>query len=91
MWYAHTFQGREKREDSIDWWDESGTPLYGFKVKADGDRADDITILRAGIFDDIEMLNQHKPEVEIYTDGRVKWMSPAEGAGQFTGMPPFRD
>lgn len=49
---------------------------------------DDITVVRAGILDDIEILNQHKPEVEIYTDGRVKWISPAEGTDQFIGMPP---
>lgn len=49
---------------------------------------DETVILRAGILDDIGILNEHEPKVEIYTDGRVSWISPAEGANQFTGMLP---
>ncbi|GAD93196.1 conserved hypothetical protein [Paecilomyces variotii No. 5] len=64
-----------------------GTPLYGHKVSPNGD-ADGTVIVRAGIFDDIEILNQQQPEAEIYTDGRVKWIKPVEGANQFIGMPP---
>lgn len=48
---------------------------------------DEITVLRAGIFDDIETLNKYKPGLEIYTNGRVRWISPTEGADQFIGMP----
>jgi Uncharacterized conserved protein len=65
-----------------------GTPLYGYKVKPDGVPEGTI-VVRAGIFDDIEILNEHKPQVEIYTDGRVEWMTPIEEAGQFVGMPPL--
>ncbi|EDP55662.1 DUF636 domain protein [Aspergillus fumigatus A1163] len=47
------------------------------------------TILRAGIFDDIGVLNQRKPEAEIFTCGRVSWLSPVEGTDQFVGMVPL--
>jgi hypothetical protein len=50
---------------------------------------DETTILRAGIFDDIGVLNQRRPEAEIYTSGRVAWMSPMEGTDQFVGMVPL--
>lgn len=62
-----------------------GTPLFGRKIKPDGD-SDEITIIRAGIFDDIRILNERKPEAEIYTDRRLKWVNPVEGADQFSGM-----
>jgi len=38
-----------------------GAPLFGWKVKPSGD-SDEITIVRAGIFDDIDVLNERKPE-----------------------------
>lgn len=62
-----------------------GTPLFGRKTSSNGD-SDEITIVRAGIFDDIRILNERKPEVEIYTDRRLMWISPVEGADQFSGM-----
>lgn len=49
----------------------------------------DIVILRAGILDDIEILNEYKPKAEIYIDGRVSWISTIEGADQLTDMPPL--
>ncbi|RHZ70320.1 hypothetical protein CDV55_107448 [Aspergillus turcosus] len=67
---------------------DCGTPLYGMRMKADGTPGEK-TILRAGILDDIGILNQHKPKVEIYTGGRVSWISPAEGADQLIDMPPL--
>lgn len=57
-------------------------------MKSDGTPSEK-TILRAGILDDIGILNEHKPKVEVYTGGRVSWISPAEGADQFIGMPPL--
>lgn len=65
-----------------------GTPLFGRKMKSNG-VSDEITIIRAGIFDDIGILNERKPEAEIYTNRRVKWMSPVEGADQFGGTLPL--
>ena len=64
-----------------------GTPLFGQKIKPNGD-ADSVTIVRAGILDDMGILDE-RPEVELYTDRRVKWVNPVEGTGQFTGMLPI--
>lgn len=41
--------------------------------------------MRAGILDDIEVLNKQKPQVEIYTDRRLDWIGAVEGAHQFSG------
>ncbi|PYI01089.1 hypothetical protein BO78DRAFT_411735 [Aspergillus sclerotiicarbonarius CBS 121057] len=64
---------------------DCGTPLFGRKIHSNGD-FDEITIVRAGIFDDIQMLNEQKPEAELYTDRRLQWVNPVEGAEQFGGM-----
>ncbi|KAL4889410.1 Mss4-like protein [Aspergillus ambiguus] len=65
---------------------DCGTPLYGLKVSPSGVR-DETVILRAGIFDDIAVLNQNKPQAEIYVDRRVGWINCIENADQFEGMP----
>ncbi|KAJ5672583.1 hypothetical protein N7507_001710 [Penicillium longicatenatum] len=67
---------------------DCGTPLYGQKTKPDGE-PNDVTIIRAGIFDDIRILDERKPEAELFCGSRLKWMNPIEGAAQFSGMPPF--
>jgi hypothetical protein len=74
--------------EDIIWWDRLGTPLYGLRMNSDGVPSE-TTVLRAGIFDDIGVLNQRSPEAEIFTSGRVSWMSPIEGTGQFDGMVPL--
>ena len=65
-----------------------GSPLHGQRMKSPGVPAE-ITVVRAGIFDDVELLNQYKPEAELYTTRRVAWVSPVEGASQATGMMPL--
>lgn len=54
-----------------------------------GDNPDEIAIVRAGIFDDMELLNEHKPQAELYVGGRAKWVCSIEGAGQFPAMAPL--
>ncbi|KAE8150924.1 Mss4-like protein [Aspergillus avenaceus] len=66
---------------------DCGTPLFGHKVNSDGTPTE-ITVVRAGIFND-QMLNEWKPHAEIYTDRRLSWICPLEGAGQFRGMIPL--
>lgn len=51
-------------------------------------KVDEITILRAGIFDD-EVLNEWKPEGELFTDRRLEWLNPLEGVEQYKGMLPL--
>ncbi|EKV08500.1 Glutathione-dependent formaldehyde-activating, GFA [Penicillium digitatum] len=67
---------------------DCGTPLFGRKIKANGD-PDEITIIRAGIFDDSRILNERTPVAEMYIEQRLKWISPIEGADQFCGMLPL--
>lgn len=69
---------------------ELGTPLFGWKVTLNTDgscEADPqgVIVIRAGIFDDVGTLNEAKPVAEIYTDRRLKWVCPLEGAQQFGG------
>ena len=59
-----------------------GTPIYGHKVDS-ANNPIGVVILRAGIFDDPELLNKRKPVAEIYTKQRVSWLSPIEGADQY--------
>lgn len=56
----------------------TGTPLFGRKIKANGE-FDEITVVRAGIFEDEALLNERGPEAELYTDRRLKWVDPVEG------------
>ncbi|KAL4903565.1 hypothetical protein BDW74DRAFT_155765, partial [Aspergillus multicolor] len=65
--------------------DECGTPLYGTRINADGSPGQ-VTIVRAGVFDDLEMFNQLPPKAELYVGERVSWLCPVEGAEQFVGM-----
>jgi len=45
-----------------------------------------MTVIRAGMFDNADLLDQRKPEVEIYTERRLEWVVPAEGAAQIEDM-----
>ncbi|KAJ5234839.1 uncharacterized protein N7469_004007 [Penicillium citrinum] len=64
---------------------DCGTPLFGQTINSSGE-PEETTVVRAGIFDDMGILNERKPEVEIYTDSRLKWICPIEDALQFSGM-----
>ncbi|OQE46543.1 hypothetical protein PENCOP_c001G04082 [Penicillium coprophilum] len=66
---------------------DCGTPLFGRKIESNGE-PNEVTVVRAGIFDDLEILNEQKPQVEIYAERRVKWVCPIEGAAQVDGMLP---
>ncbi|KAL2818745.1 Mss4-like protein [Aspergillus cavernicola] len=67
---------------------DCGTPIYGHRINPSG-VPDEITIVRAGIFDDIEVLNRNEPAAELYIGGRVNWLCPLEGAVQSVGMVPL--
>lgn len=61
-----------------------GTPLYAYKFPSG--EWDNLVITRAGIFDDLELL-ERKPAVELYVRSRVNWVSPLDGVPQFKAMP----
>jgi hypothetical protein len=43
-------------------------------------------IIKAGIMDDVDLINGTKPAVEFFAPGRVKWVAPVEGANQVDAM-----
>ncbi|KAL3479269.1 Mss4-like protein [Aspergillus californicus] len=66
---------------------DCGTLLFGWRVDASGEPTDEIVILRAGILDDPRYLDGFKPEAEVYTCGRLKWVEEVGNAEQFLTMP----
>ncbi|KAI5244687.1 hypothetical protein E4T43_03667 [Aureobasidium subglaciale] len=65
---------------------DCGTPVYGTDVSSDKESG--TAVIRAGVFDDLSVLQDFKPAIEIYTAKRLKWIAPVEGCMQFEGMPP---
>lgn len=63
----------------------TGTPLFGQGMKEDG-TPEAITVLRAGILEDPQFLTEWKPQAELYTDRRLEWVPPIDGAAQCSGM-----
>lgn len=47
----------------------------------------DNRVVKVGILDDLEALNELKPGVELYAPQRVSWLQAQEGAAQLKGMP----
>ncbi|OKP03382.1 hypothetical protein PENSUB_6885 [Penicillium subrubescens] len=64
------------------------TPLFGQGMKADG-TPEETTVLRAGILEDSQVLTEWKPQAELYTDRRLEWVPPIEGAAQCSAMIPL--
>lgn len=62
----------------------TGTPIYGGSVSADGETTS--LVVRAGIFDEQELLHRSAPVVEIFTAQRLRWIVPVDGCQQFEGM-----
>lgn len=64
----------------------SGTPLFGGSETMRIQRG--MTAIRAGIFDDVGLVEQYQPTAELYAPRRPKWIGPVENAHQLTDMPP---
>jgi len=45
-------------------------------------------IIKAGILDDVNVINNLKPGAELYAPERVKWVAAVDDAGQIDTMPP---
>ncbi|KAL4805390.1 Mss4-like protein [Aspergillus unguis] len=67
---------------------DCGTPIYGNRLESNGEPAS-IAMLRGATFDNPEVFKERKPVVEVYTEKRVSWLKPIEGAEQFEGMLPW--
>lgn len=44
-------------------------------------------IIKAGILDDVDVINSIKPGAELYAPERVSWVAEVNGANQLPGMP----
>lgn len=51
----------------------------------------DNRVIKVGIMDDTNALEQAQPAVELYVPDRVSWVSAVGGAGQKKGMPDSPD
>ena len=47
-----------------------------------------MVVIRAGIFDDVGLVDRYRPMADMYVTRRPKWIGPVENAHQLTGMPP---
>lgn len=47
---------------------------------------DGMRIIKAGILDDVNVVNNGKPSGELYASDRIRWVAPVEGADQKEGM-----
>lgn len=45
-------------------------------------------IIKAGILDDVNVINSIKPGAELFAPERIAWVPAVEGAGQVDTMPP---
>lgn len=44
-------------------------------------------IIKAGVLDDVNIINSTKPGAELYAPERIKWVVGLEGANQVQAMP----
>lgn len=44
-------------------------------------------IIKAGILDDVNVINSITPGAELYAPERIKWVSSVSGANQVDAMP----
>jgi len=47
---------------------------------------DGMRIIKAGVLDDVSVVNSAKPTGELYSDERISWIAPIGGADQKEGM-----
>ena len=44
-------------------------------------------IIKAGILDDVSIINNTKPGAELFAPERIQWVPAIDGAGQMNAMP----
>ncbi|KIV95677.1 hypothetical protein PV10_03301 [Exophiala mesophila] len=63
---------------------DCGTTLFRYGDSFGG--VDGMRIIKAGILDDVNVINSIKPGAELFSNERVSWVSAVEGAGQVNNM-----
>lgn len=62
-----------------------GTTLYRYGDSFGG--IDGMRIIKAGVLDDINVINSIKPSTELFAPERVSWVNEIDGANQVPAMP----
>ena len=57
-----------------------GTTLYRWGDSFGG--KDGMRIIKAGVMDDVDVINNTKPGAELFAPERIKWVGAIDGAGQ---------
>jgi len=65
---------------------DCGTTLFRWGETFGG--KDGMRIIKAGVLDDVNIINNTKPGAELFAPERVKWVPALDGAGQLDAMPP---
>ena len=60
---------------------DCGTTLF-----RDGDTFPGKKIIKVGIMDDVNALNDAKPAIELFSEHRVSWIPAVEGTNDLKGM-----
>ncbi|KAI1611591.1 Mss4-like protein [Exophiala viscosa] len=61
-----------------------GTTLFRYGDSFGG--KDGMRIIKAGVLDDVSVVNSAKPTGELYSNERIQWVEPVQGADQTKGM-----
>ncbi|KAK5133512.1 hypothetical protein LTR08_007649 [Meristemomyces frigidus] len=59
----------------------------GSTLWRDGETFGPSKVVKVGVMDDVEAMNNAKPAIELYAPARVSWVSGVEGADQLKSMP----
>ncbi|EXJ89350.1 hypothetical protein A1O3_02417 [Capronia epimyces CBS 606.96] len=61
---------------------DCGTTLFRYGDSFGG--VDGLRIIKAGILDDVDVINHLKPGAELFTSRRIKWVASLDGAAQLS-------
>lgn len=61
-----------------------GTTVYRWGDSFGGEAG--MRIIKAGVMDDVDLINNTKPGAELYASERIRWVAAVEGANQMDGV-----
>ncbi|KAK5198528.1 hypothetical protein LTR92_000999 [Exophiala xenobiotica] len=64
---------------------DCGTTLFRYGDTFGG--VNGMRIIKAGVLDDVNVINSSKPGAELFAPERITWVEGIEGAGQVEAMP----
>lgn len=64
---------------------DCGTTLFRYGDSFGG--PDGLRVIKAGILDDVNIINNTKPGAELFAPERISWVAAVDNAGQLDTMP----